>query len=69
MKEKAVSLMDKRAQRAMVGISTRLSCAIEMVQQAKALTVNAEMLLVQAHLELESLYMEWEDQGDGVNGG
>jgi hypothetical protein len=53
-----INLRDKRLEQAVVGISAKLADAIELARQAKALSADAEVKLIQAQLELEELFLQ-----------
>ena len=53
-----IGLRDKRLEQAVVSISGKIADAIEMTQKAKTLSTDSETKLIQAHLELEELYVQ-----------
>lgn len=60
MEREVISLQDKKLERSLVSIGAIIADAIEMAQQAKALSVDSEKRLALAQLELENLFLQLE---------
>lgn len=58
MEEKIISLQDKRLERSLVSISIMIDDALAMTQRAKALSIDSEVKLALAQLELENLFLQ-----------
>lgn len=56
MGSEVISLRDKKIEQSLIRIGSKIADAVEMGQQAKMLSLNSTIKLVQASLELEELY-------------
>lgn len=62
MKLEVINLRDKRLEQLIISIGAKIANAVEMVQKAKEMTANSEETLIQAHLDLEELYIALEKE-------
>jgi hypothetical protein len=54
---KVINLHDKWLEQSVISISAKVADAVEMVQQAKEMTISSESVLIKAQLALEELYI------------
>lgn len=57
-----INLHDKRLEQAVISISAKVADAVEMVQQAREMTISSEGVLIKAQLALEELYIALDKQ-------
>lgn len=57
METKVINLHDKWLEQSVISISAKVADAVEMVQQAKEMTISSESVLIKAQLALEELYI------------
>jgi len=53
-----VSLQTKRLEQFVVNISAKIADVIEAAQKRNALPADSQAMLIQAHLDLEELYVQ-----------
>ena len=58
MESGVVSLQTKRLEQFVVNISAKIADVIEAAQKRNALPADSQAMLIQAHLDLEELYVQ-----------
>ena len=70
LKKEIVDLRDKYIEQSLIGISARISDALELAHEARKMAALSEEILVRAHLELEDLYTRlYEDPASATSAG